>query len=603
MTSGLELRVYDATGDTLTGYITQGFDKEFVDAFNEPGYGAVSVPLNSPDADLLVRDAMVRVYYNSSCVFAWSVESLDRTLVDQSGQRIVRASGRGLLSWLEDALVWPQAGLQAYNTAERPFNYGSKDGYWKTTVTWSAPLGITWKDDATARANQPRKWGNIDKNAQWIWATNPSTAVQEGTVNWFRTTFTVDDPTTLRIYCSADNAVDLLLDGAIAVSASDFDANAPTWTQYVKFTTRVGAGEHVLAARVKNGKAWKAEELRASKDDNTISATDHGLKGGTRVEVLRTSKSNGLTEGSKYYLVNVDTNSFKLSTTSGGSAVDITADSEVDLEVKRDNTAGLLVAVRKMVDGKPTNLLRRSDTTNWEVATEEPKHRPALILKTLLQEAQDRGVFRLTSMGTDFTNGADSSDATWTTEVDLSLTVGSNLLQVAEQMVDLGVDFWVHPTTLKLRAWESRGTDLSTTVRLMPGNSLMSYGLVSEPRVKTSALVRTKDGWTQKPNVNADTWGRRELYVEVGRTKSESTARIIAERILRRTGKQRVIASASDAIAVPGADPYTDFTVGDLVSVPSPTGSGWKRARVLSIAMADQNGTAAYTPELEVLDA
>ena len=600
--SGLEYRVYDPTGATLTGYIATGQAKEFVDTFNEPGYGSVTVPLDSPDADLLTRDALIRVFYKSTCVFAWSVESLDRTLVDGSGQRFVKASGQGVLAWLNDALVWPQAGLQAYNSAERPFNYASKDGTWKSTVTWSAPQGVAWSADTSIRKNQPKKWDTIDRDAQWIWATSPTSPVQEGTVNWFRSTFTVSEPTTIRIFCSADNAVDLALDGATVITAADFDANTPTWTQYVKFTTRVGAGEHVLAARVRNGKAWKGDDLRASKDDNTISASDHGLTGGTAVVVKSRSKANGLTVGNTYYLRDVEAGQFKLAATAGGAAVDITADSEVTLEAKRDNLAGLLLAVRKMEDGKPTTLARRTNTTAWEVAVEEPKHRPAMIVKTLLAEAQSRDVFRLDALGTDFTQSQDSSATAWTTAVDLSVTVGSTVLQVLDQMVDLGVDFAVNPTTLTLRAWESRGSDKSTLVRFHPGRNLLSYSLVAEPKVKTSALVRTKDGWTQKPSVNADLYGRRARCVDVGRTRSESTARIVAERILARTGKQRVIASASDAIAVPGADPYIDFAVGDLVSVPAPTGTGWKKARVLSIAMRDDNGTATFTPELEVLD-
>jgi hypothetical protein len=603
MTSGLEYRVYNATGTTLTGYVTRGSDKEFVDSLNEPGYGQVVVPLGSPDAALLVRDALVRVFYNSQCVFAWSVESRDDTIVDSSGTRFLRAAGRSPLAWLEDALVWPQAGLQSYNSPDRPFNYASKDGYWKSTVTWSAPLAADWSETTTARSKQPRKWDNVDRQAKWIWSTSPIASVQEGTVNWFRSTFTVSEPTTIRIFCSADNAVDLALDGATVITASDFDASTPTWTQFVRFTARVGAGEHVLGARVRNGKPWRAEDLSVSNDDNKVRASDHGLTAGTRVEVLRRSKPNGLTVGNVYFLRDVTPDDFKLAATSGGSAVNITADSEIDLEVKRDNLAGLLVSVRRMEDGKPTTVLRRTDTANWEVATEEPKHRPALILKTLLQEAQARDVYRLDAVGTDFTNSADSGAGAWTTEVDLSIPVGTTLLAVMDQMVDLGVDFHVDPVSLVLKSWESRGMDRSTSVRLMPGLNLLSYSVASDPRVKTSALVRTKDGWTQKPNVNAETWGRRELYVEVGRTRSESTARIIAERILRRTGKQLLVASKSDATPVPGADPYTDFAVGDVISVPSSSGTSWTRARVLSISMKDEDGTATYTPELEVLDA
>jgi hypothetical protein len=55
-------------------------------------------------------------------------------------------------------------------------------------------------------------------------------------------------------------------------------------------------------------------------------------------------------------------------------------------------------------------------------------------------------------------------------------------------------------------------------------------------------------------------------------------------------------------VTVPGLAPYVSFDVGDVVGIPAPTGSGFKRARVLSISMVDENGTARFMPELEVLD-
>jgi len=604
MSSGLELRVFDPTGATLTGYIAQGQDKQFVDSFNEPGFGQVTVPWGSPDADLLVRDAVVRVYYNSAAVFAWVVETLDRTRVDSDGRKIIHASGRGVLCWLDDAVVYPQGGLLPYTAPDRPFNYASPDGPWKVAGNWSAPLGVAWESDTTARAKNPAKWANVDRAAKWIWKTSPTAQnVPEGTVNWFRSTFTLTEPTKVRVWATADNSLQLYVDGTLAIDSADWSANAPTWSQFSTYTVDLGKGTHVLAARVRNGKPYFAKDLSVSKDDDKVSASGHGLVGGTKVKITDRSKSNGLTVGNTYYLISVTDNDFKLSTTAGGSAVDITADSTIDLTVQSDNTAGFLCAVRKMTNGKPGDLIRRTDTTNWEVTDVEPQWRPAMILKTLIQEAQARGVYRLSALNmSTFDTSTDSESTAWTTGVDMTLKCGVSLLQVLDEMVDLGVDFRVRPSQTWLDAYESRGADLSGTVRLFPGRNLLTYSTVAERKLKTAALVRSKDGWTVK-NVNVDTYGRREMYVEVGRTRSEATARVVADRIIRRTGKVRITASAADAIPVPGADPYTDFKVGDLIGVPAPTGSGWSRARVLSIAMKDEAGTATYTPELEVLDA
>lgn len=54
----------------------------------------------------------------------------------------------------------------------------------------------------------------------------------------------------------------------------------------------------------------------------------HGLANGDRVmlfNVLGTALPTGVTEGTVYFVVNVATDTFKVSTTSGGAAVDLTA--------------------------------------------------------------------------------------------------------------------------------------------------------------------------------------------------------------------------------------------------------------------------------------
>lgn len=62
--------------------------------------------------------------------------------------------------------------------------------------------------------------------------------------------------------------------------------------------------------------------------NNAVQSAAHGLSNDDRVmvcNVLGTSLPTGLTQGTIYYVVNTATDTFKLSTTSGGSAVDITA--------------------------------------------------------------------------------------------------------------------------------------------------------------------------------------------------------------------------------------------------------------------------------------
>jgi hypothetical protein len=602
MSGGLRFAVYDPTNTTFLGELVTPSNAQFVDEYNTPGYGTVKVLLDSPDPALLARDNVVRVIYEGATRFAWFVEKLDRALSDGTNQRSLTASGRGLLAWLEDAVVYPQGGLKETSADERPFNYAAEDGPWKTSVTWSAPQGVQWRNDTTPRAGLPADWP--DNRARWIWSTDPnSETVPEGTVNYFRSTFTLSGSTRIRFFATADNYFDMYLNGSLVMSSNRFSENAPTFAQRVAYTTRLNKGTHTIGVRVRNGKRWERDDVAISANDDTINATDHGLLAGTIIRFTDIDRSGtGLSTGTNYYLVDVEDNSFKVSLTEGGTPVNILRNARVDVALRADRYAGFLMTAFKVnSSGKVDRTaapIRRTDVANWEVATEEPLWRPAMIVRDLVEEAQARGVYRLGSV----TFGYDTASPTtgsWTNYVDLFLKVGSDVLSVLDSMVDLGIDFWIDPVTNQLNAAEPRGS--AKTVRLEVARNLLRYETSQEPTYKTAALVQNLDGW-QQVAVDNDTLGRRETFIEAGRTRSRQTARIITRNLLAELGKQRITASTVEAIVVPGCTPYVDFDLGDTIEIPAPTGSGHKRARVLSIAMVDDQGTARFMPELEVLD-
>lgn len=597
----LTFTVYDPTNTTLVGTIANPIDGECVEEYNEPGFGSVTVILGSADADLLTQDRVVRVEYEGAPRFAFVVETLDRTLVSQDNQRLVVASGRGLLAWLEDALVFPQGGLREVAVNERPFNYAAAEGPWKNSVTWSAPVGVRWRQDTTPRAGLPANWP--DAEAQWIWSTDPTNkTVPEGTVNYFRSTFTLNQSRRVRFFATADNFFDMYLDGQLVMSSSKFSENAPSFAQRVTYTTRLGAGEHVIAARVRNGKPWERYSVRISSNDNTINATGHGLTAGTIVRFFSISKTGtGLQTGTNYFLRDVTANSFKVATSAGGAAVNITADAEVDIRLRDDRYAGfLMTALRFNDDGRLDRTVppvRRTNVLAWEVATEEPLFRPAMILRDLIEEAQERQVYRLGSLSFGY-DTATPTNGTWTEYVDMTVPVGADLLEVKDMLVDFGVDFWIDPATNTLNASEQRGTTKAVTLSV--AGNLLAYQTMTEPKVKTQALVKNTDSW-QQVGVATDTLGRREMFVESGRTRSPRTARLIAQQLLSELARKRVTATTVEAIPVSGAKPFVDFGVGDVVSIPEPTGSGSLSARVLSIAIQKDGGGVRFLPELEVL--
>jgi hypothetical protein len=597
----LRLDVYDATNATYQGTLTAALSSEFVDEYNAPGAGTVTVPLDSADAALLVKDAVVRVIYRDDVRFAWFVETRERTIADNGNQYTLTASGRGLLAWLEDAVIYPQGGLADFLAPDRPFNYASGPGDWRSSGNYQAALGVQWKNDTTGRKNLPVRWK--DPSAQWIWRTNPETVVQRGTVNWFYRDFTLTSPTRVKFYASCDNAMDVYLDGQQIMSSSDFDAESASFTQMARFTIRLGIGTHTLAARVKNDKPWQRYDLEVATDDK-VSCSGHGLANGTQVTITDKSGAAGLTSGSNYFVRQKTDDDFKLATTnSDGTIVNVTSKGKIDLRLKVDNTAGfILTGVEVDDNGKDTDTVVVRTNTSWQVSSTEPYWRPAMILRTLTAEAATRGVYRLAGLTYGYTISAPTSGS-WTTEVDLTLKVGATLLTVLDDMVDLGHDFWLNPTTLRLDAWESRGTDRSATVLLDTGHNLARFTSTVERPIKTVAVVRTKDGWLRvAENTLRDTNGWRETFLEYGNTASEDVARRNAQRVLARTGKTQVVASGVEVAVVDGAVPYVNFTIGDLVSIANPAGSGLPaKARILSIALKDEGGGVSFQPELEVI--
>jgi hypothetical protein len=425
-------------------------------------------------------------------------------------------------------------------------------------------------------------------------------------VNYFRSTFTLTESTRIRFFATADNYFEMYLNGSLVMSSSRFTENAPSFSQVTNYTTRLGAGTHTIGVRVRNGKPWERDDLNIDKDSDEVRAPGHGLINGTRLRITNISRTGtGLTTGTNVFVRQAEENSFKLSTVAtGGTIIDILQDARIDIRLFEDRYAGFLMTALKVNNEgrvqRNAAPVRRTNQAAWLVATEEPQWRPAIILRTLVNEAKDRGVFRFSKFTFSFTTASPTSGS-WDTYVDLFLRVGTDLLKVYDSMVDLGVDIWIDPVTCQLNAAEPRGIDRSSTVKLEIARNLLAYETSAEPKYKTAALVQNLDGW-QQVGTNIETRGRRETFVEAGRTRSRLTARIITRRLLNELGRRRVTASTVEAIAVPGVAPYVNFDVGDVILIPSPQGGGTRRARVLSIAMVDDQGTARFMPEMEVFD-
>ena len=267
--------------------------------------------------------------------------------------------------------------------------------------------------------------------------------------------------------------------------------------------------------------------------------------------------------------------------------------------------AGFLFSMCMLTNkGKPSTVVRRSDVGNWYVTDDEPKWYLSEIIETLIDEASARGATRLDNLTVGWTDTLDSSGRAWATAIADEIPVGTNLLDLTTGWaVDHGVDFWFDPATLTLEAYETRGTDKSTTVALRIAKNLDTYDITGTATGATAALIRSKNGWTSASNAAGVTArGRRETFLEFGKTRSESTAASAGARILARMAKVDVAVNRVSCIPTPDARPFLDFNVGDRVTTVSSTG-GKTTARVLALALVENEsgGTVTYEPELEVL--
>jgi hypothetical protein len=245
----LEVRLYDTDGATPLGVLSRRRGVSVREVFNGVGFGQVTVP--AADASSVDYDQVVKVAYDGTVVAGFIVEEKTRTHVDDRGLSWVTLRGRGLLAWLEDAVVYPAWGLKRWSPVDRPFNFAGKGGNWEDRVTWTSPLGVAYTDTTTARAGFPRRWP--DRRAKWIWKTDPTDTVAADTKNWFRSSFTISSARKVRFYVTADNRFQLFVDGTLILKTSDLKGEGATWKKTAVRTIRLDAGTHYIAVAASNG--------------------------------------------------------------------------------------------------------------------------------------------------------------------------------------------------------------------------------------------------------------------------------------------------------------------------------------------------------------
>lgn len=249
MTAPVEIKVYGADGSTAIGAaVPRRTGVRCQDENN--GVGAGQFTLHLDDAFLASNPTLldafnivkVRPLTEADPVFAWQIEDVNPVRVSSQEQagRTVTVSGRQVRSLLETGQVLGDGD-------QRPFDFSAPEGDWYVDSDWTVPSGVRQDEDSTARGGSPAGWP--DPAAQWLWASDPEVSAPAG-YNWFRSSFTLADGQDVKIWASADNILDLRLNGMRLITTDVRELY--TWRNLYTATVTLPAGTHIIAAQVYN---------------------------------------------------------------------------------------------------------------------------------------------------------------------------------------------------------------------------------------------------------------------------------------------------------------------------------------------------------------
>lgn len=246
----IEFKVYDPTGVTLIGTLSEDFNRSWQDVLNDVGSGQVSVLVGSTDLAMLTPRRIVRCRLGGVDRFAWVVNGVvDAAPVDQGeeSREVVRKAGLGVASLCAKVKVYPEVALGVATSAvNRYFNFASFD---YDHTSWVAATEIKKQSTIAAPYLQadghtgPANWP--DPDAYWIWssaATGGTPPMAVGS-SYFRKTFTLAAEKSVAVLITADDGYRLYLDGDLLAE----ETTAYMWGETRRHDAFLGAGDHIIA--------------------------------------------------------------------------------------------------------------------------------------------------------------------------------------------------------------------------------------------------------------------------------------------------------------------------------------------------------------------
>lgn len=265
-----------------------------------------------------------------------------------------------------------------------------------------------------------------------------------------------------------------------------------------------------------------------------------------------------------------------------------------------DGTDPVLVAICELEDdGTNGTWLLVSNDTDWVACrrpvtgagSEPPGPTPGAVARTLIEEAQARGVSFWPSVTLGFTDTVDTDAVPWsTTEERVARLAFDPYALVFDGLADVACDMRL-TNGLELQARVFEGGD-ATSVVIEAGSNVEKDESTSTAIRATVVDAYTVDGWVTVAAGSAV--GRREMGLSLGSAPSLSQGRRVAGQALEELAVER---SDNDVsfIAATGCVPYVDFWPGDTITHRRPSGDTARR--VLSLT-GTGSGPVRWSAEL-----
>lgn len=237
---------------TIYGELDEAKSKQWQEIVNDAGTGSVVLQNDDDDLSLTNFGRLLRFELDEQAVFLAVIENRNIVAISQSEEveEATEVGGRGALALWDDAVIYPEGGARGRPFSDqRIFNWTSADYYdggWQT-VMLGPKIGEAHTWDPGVAVGFP------DGEARVIWAKNAShggAGIGNAPVGlaYFRKTLNVPTAGWYRLFLSADDGAEVIIDGVQIYAESRLWFHLETQFVDVYLT----AGAHQLAVKGEN---------------------------------------------------------------------------------------------------------------------------------------------------------------------------------------------------------------------------------------------------------------------------------------------------------------------------------------------------------------